>query len=326
MREIRKYFSICLAIIIVMLFCGCSQVSKASEPTYTATIGGNSDTLVSLGYIVQSGNESDINALRTILNYNQMRELDSEKGKKVDVVIDENTYSVVYRTTNLAGYCMPDTYDVYGCKDENGQSVSVYFPTGNTSKVIGYMFGHYDGYSNSELLANQLSEEELVGLAKKEIAKYTDEKYYNDYSINYRYDPDLMSYGWYEVTFYATVSGIRAADFANVWIYANGRVRYVKTPPTTGIANKVSSRLDAATCDAMAEEQITAMYCKEDAELEYVSRELSKRQLTLDDDGTPVIIYYYKVKLHDPNPLTRADGFTLPDTFTDFATVAVWLK
>ena len=76
----------------------------------------------------------------------------------------------------------------------------------------------------------------------------------------------------------------------------------------------------------MAEEQITAMYCKEDAELEYVSRELSKRQLTLDDDGTPVIIYYYKVKLHDPNPLTRADVFTLPDTFTDFATVAVWLK
>ena len=125
--------------------------------------------------------------------------------------------------------------------------------------------------------------------------------------------------GWYVIYFYASVNGVRAADLAQVRIYPDGQIWWVTTPPTTGIAKSVSSKLDAAACDAYAEEQLTEMYSKTDASFEYASHELLRRKLALDDDGNPVILYTYKVTLNTDK------GGSLFNTVTDFATVGVWL-
>lgn len=327
MRKIRNIFSVCLAVFIMILASGCSQAGKASEPSRIALQGGTSDSIASLGYTVQSGSESDIASLNSI-TATKYETYDVAKPD-VTVTMEGKEYTVKYSASLINRSSSPVKIDEYRGTDADGNPVTIMFKSGDTSKVIGYkLLGLLDKYDDWSLQINKLSEEQLVEIAKKAAAKYTDMGYYNDYSIEY-YDSSIAGVphsGYYVIIFYGNVASVRAADITQVRITPNGQVWWVTTPPTKGIANKVSSRLDAATCDAMAEEQITAMYCKEDAELEYVSRELSKRQLTLDDDGTPVIIYYYKVKLHDPNPLTRADVFTLPDTFTDFATVAVWLK
>lgn len=125
--------------------------------------------------------------------------------------------------------------------------------------------------------------------------------------------------GWYTIYFYASVNGVRAADLAQVRIYPDGQVWWVTTQPTTGIAKSVSSKLNAAACDAYAEEQLAQMYEKAVASFEYSSHELLRRELSLDDDGNPVIIYSYKVKLNTDK------GGSLFNTVTDFATVGVWL-
>ena len=326
MRTKRRFLSsICLLTAVMMLVCGCAQNGKASEPLRAATQGGNSDSLISFDFPVTSGEEIDINALKTILNYGQMREVPSEKDNKIDATIEGKSFSVTYSSTNLFAYKIPSETDFYSGKDENGKVVDVFFPRGNTSKVIGYSLDFFDKYDDTMVEIEKLSEKELVELARKAAAKYTDIRYYNDYSIEYTSSAYEHGYGWYEVVFYATISGIRAADYAYVRIFPDGQVWWVMTPPTTGIAKKVSSRLDAAACDAMADEQITAMYCNSDSQLEYVSRELYRRLLTVDDEGNPVVVYKYKVIMHDPSPAVRDDGITLPERVVDFATVAVWV-
>lgn len=313
----RSVFLIFLAAALMLLACSCA--AKPSEPVRSAAFGGDSDALSEYAEYFGLGDEADSDALRKFNDVQYFTDY-TPKNTELCITLEGKEYTVKYSSTRLYRPASPVATDEYFCKDENGDSIRVVFAQGDTSKIIGYYMGiskysDFDGWSDM----NKLPEEELVELARKAAAKYTDISYYNDHGIEYFEGYGRNMCGWYTIYFYASVNGVRAADLAEVRMYPDGQVWWVMTQPTTGIAKSVSSKLNAAACDDYAEEQLTQMYGKAYASFEYSSHELLRRELSLDDDGNPVIIYTYKVELNTDK------GGSLFNTVTDFATVGVWL-
>ncbi len=325
--KIRKIFLIFLAAAIMLLACSCA--AKPSEPVRSAAVGGGSDAmtaLTALGGSIELGAETDGELLKQIAMYSSPEAYTPEKSE-LSLTVEGKKCTVRYSHSDIYRPASPIITDEYNGETADGRGISVTFARGDTSKVIGYMID-LDEYMQSpsddedgDILSDmkKLSEEELVELSRKAAGKYTDIGYYKDYDFKYRENADPNACGWYVITFYAAVDGIRAVDHAEVWVYPDGQVWRVISQPTTGIAKSVSNKLNAAACDAYAEEQLAQMYEKAVASFEYSSHKLLRRELSLDDDGNPVIIYWYKVKLNTDK------GGSLFNTVTDYATVGVWL-
>ncbi len=322
--KIRKVFSLFLGATLMMLACGCTP--KPSRPVRSAALR-EGVTLVNDDSIpYSSGTEADVNVIKQFTGYHALEKYTPEKSE-LRIIVEGKECTVKYSSSNIDRPASPVITDEYYGKTADGKKISVTFARGNTSKVIGYRID-LDEYSNMSLDdedGNKLSEmkklpqKDLVELAQKAAYKYTDIGYYNNYYIEYMEGSSPYDCGWYAIAFYASVNGVRAADHAIVLIYPDGQVWSVISQPTLGIAKNVSDKLDAAACDAYAEERFTEIYSKTDASFEYVSHELYGRKLVLDDDGKPMILYTYKVKLNTDK------GGSLFNTVTDFATVGVWL-
>lgn len=180
-----------------------------------------------------------------------------------------------------------------------------------------------------------LSEDELLAKAREYAEPYVDLDVYNDYVIDYS-DPNIAGgiySGWYDIKFCTRISGTECVDYTTVRLYPDGRLVWVDAPPQTTVSKMFSKTKSISGCDTFAEQSACdirtnieqAWSTKDENGYRFSEQKCIWQTLTLDSDGNPVVIYYYKLNYTtDKTREVNGKQFKLGDV-THFINVGVWL-
>lgn len=304
-----KKYSICIFISIVLLamLVSCGNFdSKTATPGEVCVLSKAADDAApySSGYRANiAPTEATMAALDISFDY------DAPENALTSIDFNGKQYAVQFLSSGK-GFMRRTWEDDYRA-NPNDEGIKVFYVNRGSGKLIGYMKEMVFQPVPSE---DALSREELTNIAREGLGAFVDASYYAHTDISYSSETYL-----YTVKFYNTFDGVEVADSSMVDLRGDGTLVQVTDwhEPEILEAMRGFSNFDTAAFDSRVETETRAAYPdyrRDDNEMyvdvAYNGVEISFRQITLDDDGRPVVVYGVTPQLNY-NVVYRGESATL---------------
>lgn len=326
----------CILFTITFMLSSCATTLKNPQPLRAAAVSSTGDAYTEFMTGSSTGSSDDIAKINRLL-YSQKNTHDNYTPNDVSITIDNNEYTLQFEKVKKSRSDIDWEVDVYTL-NQGDLHISVTFAHGDTKTPIGYKFvsekTHWM-YNDPASGIVHLSEDEILAKAREYAEPYVDLDVYNDYTIDYS-DQNIAGgiySGWYDIKFCTRISGTECVDYTTVRLYPDGRLVWVDAPPQTTISEMFSKTKSISGCDTLAEQSADtirtnieqAWSTKDENGYRFSEQNCMWRSLTLDEDGNPVVIYYYQLKYTtDKTREVNGKQRNLGDV-TQFVNVGVWL-
>lgn len=337
MKNTKKLFTTtCIFFVLFAMLTSCTTVPRNPQPLCAAAVSSTSDAYMEFVAETSTGSSDDIAKLNQIL-YSQKSTHDNYHPNDVSITIDNNEYTLQFSEVKRSRSDIDWEVDVYKL-NQGDLHISVTFAHGDTKTPIGYKFVSeethwmYDDPSSGIV---HLSEDELLAKAREYAKPYVDLDVYNDYVIDYS-DPNIAGgiySGWYDIKFCTRILGIECVDYTTVRLYPDGRLVWVDAPPKTTVSKMFSKTGSLSGYEELEKQCAEGMRAdieekqSDRTALGYSLAELScsYRSLSLDEDGEPVLLSYYKLT-YTTEATREVNGMQMSiGDMTYFITVGIWL-
>lgn len=302
----KKSF-VCVLVLIVAVFtlASCNTGGKTATPGEVRVYASATDGDIVAGYVDNFDVETPISALDVAppaASENALAER--------TIVFNGRSYQTTRRIT-INRFLRHYIYDVYTHNGSDGATSEFYVVSGETDKIVG--FRHKVSHSSLPTTATK-TEAEFEQIATEALGEFMDTDYYEHVSVTISSEYNIC-----DVSFYNMVGDIMVADSSVVEIALDGTVVAVTALPEPAILKALRriSNIDTVAFDSRVEAETRAAYPdyrRDDNEMyvdvAYNGVEISFRQITLDDDGRPVVVYGVTPQLNY-NVVYRGESATL---------------
>lgn len=305
MKKILIQVVAAIIIVTVLTSCAANITHITATPGEVRVYASATDGDVVAGYVDNFDVEIPISALDVAppaASENALAER--------TIVFNGRSYQTTRRIT-INRFLRHYIYDVYTYNGSDGETSEFYVVSGETDKIVG--FRHKVPHSSLPTTATK-TEAEFEQIATEALGEFMDTDYYEHVSVTISSEYNIC-----DVSFYNMVGDIMVADSSVVEIALDGTVVAVTALPEPAILKALRriSNIDTASFDSRVETEARAAYPdyrRDDNEMyvdvAYNGVEISFRQITLDDDGRPVVVYGVATRLNY-NVVYRGESATL---------------